>query len=101
MIRRGEFYTWRPNILDRGRYVLVLSDDSANAVTWPIVAPIVRTGTGSLYLVPLADTDPVSGRVALAGLGPVNPKEIDGPAGMISGPTFDRVMNGITALFGM
>jgi len=99
VIRRGEFYTWTGD--DRPRYVLVLSDDAVNEVTWPVVAPVLRGGAGSLWLVPLAETDPVAGRVALSALGPVNPTELDGPAGMLTGPTFDRIMVGLTALFGM
>lgn len=99
-IRRGEFYSWTgPG--DRARYVLVLSDDAANSATWPLVAPVVRSGAGSLYLVPLADPDPIAGRVALAGLGPVNPADLTGPAGMVSGATLDRISTGLAALFGL
>lgn len=99
-IRRGEFYTWT-GPASRARYVLVLSDDGANESTWPVVAPVLRGGTGSLWLVPLTDTDPISGRVALAGLGQVNPAELSGPTGMVSGQTFERITAGLAALFGI
>jgi mRNA-degrading endonuclease toxin of MazEF toxin-antitoxin module len=99
VIRRGEFYSWtEPG--DRPRYVLVLSDDGANRVTWPIVAPVIRSGAGSLWLVALGETDPVSGRVALNALGPLDPARLDGPAGMVSGATLERITAGLSALFG-
>lgn len=100
-IRRGEFYEWTP-AAGRGRYVLVLSDDAANLGMWPVCAPILRgSGAGSLWVVSLADTDPVSGRVALYALAPRDPARLSGPHGMVSGPTFDRLSGGIRELFGL
>jgi hypothetical protein len=80
----------------------VLSDDTYNATgAWPICAQVVRPGTGSLYLVPLADTDPIGGRVALNSVGALDPTTLDGPAGMATGATYERITIGLRALFGI
>ncbi len=99
MIRRGEFYRWSPPGL-HVRWVLVLSDDTYNEVAWPVCAVVVRGGQPSLWLVPLADTDPVAGRVALPTIGSIDPADLSGPHGFISGNTYQLLLAGVRELFG-
>lgn len=99
-IRRGEIYRWTGGDSTYVR-VLIISSDEVNEVAWPIAAPISRTGPASIFLPALAETDPVSGVVALSRLGAVDPTKLEGPDGMITGQTFGRVSEGIAALFGI
>jgi hypothetical protein len=98
-LRQGEFVSWR-SPAGRPWYALVISADDYNAAAWPVCVFVVRAGAGSLYLVPLAETDPISGRVALSSLGALDPAE-QRPAGMVSGPTWDRVQVGLRELLGL
>lgn len=104
-MRRAEFYRWRPQGAPPAAvpwYVLVLSDDGYNATgAWPICAHVVRPGEGSLYLVPLADADPIGGRLALNSVGALDPATLDGPTGMVTGATYERITIGMRALFGI
>jgi mRNA-degrading endonuclease toxin of MazEF toxin-antitoxin module len=74
------------------RTVLVVSNDEYNGSTsMPVVMRLVRTGPASPYLVPLADADPVGGRVLVGSIGPIHAVNLRQVQGVITGATLERV----------
>jgi mRNA interferase MazF len=68
---------------------------------WPVCAAIIRAGEGSPYVVPLADQDPVGGRIVLGTIAAVPGAELGDLVGTVSGATWDRAQRGLRAMLGL
>jgi mRNA interferase MazF len=98
-VRQGQVLEWRSPA--GPLRVLVLSQDTYSASGWPVCAAIVRAGEGSPYVVPLADPDPVGGRVVLGTIAAIPGAELGEPVGMVTGATWDRVQRGLRLMLGL
>ncbi|GAA3455925.1 hypothetical protein GCM10018962_77590 [Dactylosporangium matsuzakiense] len=81
--------------------VLVLSPETYSATGWPVCAVIVRAGEGSPYVVPLADPDPIGGRIVLGTIAAIPAAELGDSVGMVTGATWDRVQRGLRLMLGL
>lgn len=95
-VHQGEIYEWG----GAGRYMLVMSADDHNQVFDPLCAPIVRTAPEGLYVVALANPDPIGGRIICNLLTPVPRHELAGYAGMVTGETWSRCGRALATFLG-